>query len=94
MVGGENIQFVFISVDPNRDYRRPSSGNTWTILIRALSAWTGDNAQIGNLGRSTRAPHYQVAIAPGMENYPVTHLPAVFLVDPRARYYAVVYAAP
>ena len=32
---------------------------------------------------------YQVAITPGMENYPVYHSAAVFLLDPQARYHAV-----
>jgi cytochrome oxidase Cu insertion factor (SCO1/SenC/PrrC family) len=53
---------------------------------------TGDNAQLGNLAGQLGAA-YEVAITPGMENYPVYHTAAVFLVDPRARYHAV-FAPP
>jgi protein SCO1/2 len=49
---------------------------------------TGNDAQIGNLAGQLGAA-YQVAIKPGMENYPVYHSTAVFLLDPRARYHAV-----
>jgi len=91
MVGGENIQFVFISVDPNRDTARKLRQYVDYFDSSFIGA-TGDNAQIGNLAGQLGAT-YQVAIAPGMENYPVTHTTAVFLVDPRARYYAV-YTPP
>jgi protein SCO1/2 len=49
---------------------------------------TGDSAQIGNLASQLGAA-YQVAITPGMEDYPVSHTAAVFLLDPLARYHAV-----
>ncbi len=48
---------------------------------------TGDNAQIANLAGQLGAA-YQVAITPGVEDYPVYHTAAVFLVDPQARYHA------
>jgi protein SCO1/2 len=91
MVGAENIQFVFISVDPNRDTARKLRQYV-DYFDSSFIGVTGDNAQIGNLAGQLGAT-YQVAIAPGMENYPVTHTTAVFLVDPRARYYAV-YTPP
>jgi protein SCO1/2 len=85
--GAEDIQFVFISVDPNRDtagkLRQYVSYFEPTFL-----GVTGDDAQIANLAGQLGAP-YQVAITPGMDNYPVTHSTAVFLLDPRARYHAV-----
>jgi protein SCO1/2 len=87
MVGAENIQFVFISVDPNRDTASKLRQYV-DYFDSSFIGVTGDNAQIGNLAGQLGAA-YQVAIAPGMENYPVTHTTAVFLVDPRARYYAV-----
>jgi cytochrome oxidase Cu insertion factor (SCO1/SenC/PrrC family) len=49
---------------------------------------TGNDAQIANLAGQLGAA-YQVAITPSMENYPVYHSAAVFLVDPQARYHAV-----
>ena len=49
--GAEDIQFVFISVDPNRD----SAGKLRQYLgyfDTAFLGVTGDNAQIGNLARN------------------------------------------
>ena len=86
-VGAENIQFVFISVDPNRD----TAGKLRQYVDHFDTAFlgvTGENAQLGNLAGQLGAA-YQVAIAPGVENYPVYHSAAVFLLDPRARYHAV-----
>jgi len=85
--GAENIQFIFISVDPNRD----TAGKLRQYVDHFdanLLGVTGDNAQIGNLAGQLGAA-YQVTITPGIENYPVYHSAAVFLVDPQARYHAV-----
>jgi protein SCO1/2 len=85
--GAEDIQFVFISVDPNRD--TASKLRQYVDYFDAtFLGVTGDNAQIGNLAGQLGAA-YQLAIAPGLENYPVYHSAAVFLLDPRARYHAV-----
>jgi protein SCO1 len=86
-VGAENIQIVFISVDPNRD--TADKLNQYVTYFHAtFLGVTGDDAQIGNLAGQLGAA-YQVAITPGMENYPVYHSTAVFLVDPQTRYHAV-----
>ena len=86
-VGAEDIQFVFISVDPNRDTASKLRQYV-DYFDTAFLGVTGDDAQIGNLAGQLGAA-YQVVITPGMENYPVYHSAAVFLVDPRARYHAV-----
>ena len=86
-VGAEDIQFVFISVDPNRDTASKLRQYVEYFDTTFLGV-TGDNAQIANLAGQLGAA-YQVAITPGMENYPVYHSTAVFLLDPRARYHAV-----
>jgi len=86
-VGAENIQFVFISVDPNRDTASKLRQYV-DHFDTAFLGVTGDSAQLGKLAGQLSAA-YQVAITPGMENYPVTHSAAVFLLDPRARYHAV-----
>jgi len=89
--GAKDVQFVFISVDPNRD--TPSKlGQYVTYFDTSFLGVTGDNAQLGNLADQLGAT-YQLAITPGMENYPVYHTSAVFLVDPRTRYHAV-FAPP
>ena len=85
--GAEDIQFVFISVDPNRDTASKLRQYVDYFDTSFLGV-TGDNAQIANLAGQLGAA-YQVAITPGMENYPVYHTTAVFLLDPRARYHAV-----
>jgi protein SCO1/2 len=90
-VGAKDVQFVFISVDPNRDtagkLRQYVSFFDPTFL-----GVTGDDAQLGNLAGQLGAA-YEVAVTPGMNDYPVYHTAAVFLVDPRARYSAV-FAPP
>jgi len=90
-VGAEDVQFVFISVDPNRDTASKLRQYV-TFFDTTFLGVTGDNAQLANLAGQLGAV-YQVAITPGMENYPVYHTAAVFLVDPRARYHAV-FAPP
>jgi protein SCO1/2 len=86
-VGAEDTQFVFISVDPNRDTASKLRQYVDYFDTTFLGV-TGDDAQIGNLAGHLGAA-YQVAITPGMENYPVYHTTAVFLVDPRGQYHAV-----
>jgi protein SCO1/2 len=86
-VGAEDIQFVFISVDPNRD-TAGKLGQYVDYFDTTFLGVTGDDAQIDNLACQLGAT-YQVAITPGVENYPVYHSMAVFLLDPQARYHAV-----
>ena len=89
--GAKDVQFVFISVDPDRDTAGKLRQYV-TYFDAAFLGVTGDNAQLGNLAGQLGAA-YQLAITPGIENYPVYHTAAVFLVDPRARYHAV-FAPP
>jgi protein SCO1/2 len=89
--GAEDVQFVFISVDPNRDTAGKLKQYV-TYFDATFLGVTGESAQLGNLAGQLGAA-YQVAITPGMENYPVYHSAAVFLVDPRARFHAV-FAPP
>ena len=85
--GAGEVQFVFVSVDPNRD--TPSKLGQYVGHFDAtFLGVTGDNAQIANLTGQLGAA-YQVTITPGMDDYPVDHTMAVFLLDPRARYHAV-----
>ena len=89
--GAKDVQFVFISVDPNRD-TAGKLGEYVTYFDTSFLGVTGDNAQLGNLAGQLGAA-YEVAVTPGMNDYPVYHTAAVFLVDPRARYHAV-FAPP
>ena len=85
--GAKDVQFVFISVDPNRD-AAGKLGQYVSYFDTAFLGVTGDNAQLGNLAGQLGAA-YEVKITPGMENYPVYHTVSVFLVDPQARYHAM-----
>jgi len=87
MAQAEDIQFVFVSVDPNRD-TVAKLGEYVSYFDAEFLGATGNSGQIANLAGQLGAP-YQVTITPGVENYPVTHTTAVFLLDPRARYHAV-----
>jgi protein SCO1/2 len=89
--GAQDVQFVFISVDPNRD-TAGKLGQYVTYFDATFLGVTGDDAQLGNLAGQLGAA-YQLEVKPGTENYPVYHTAAVFLVDPRARYHAV-FAPP
>lgn len=86
-VDAEDIQIVFISVDPNRDTASKLKQYVTHFHATFLGV-TGDNFQIGNLAGQLGAA-YEVSITPGMENYPVNHAAAVFLVDPQTQYHAV-----
>jgi protein SCO1/2 len=90
-VSAKDVQFVFISVDPNRD-TAGKLGQYVSYFDTTFLGVTGDNAQLSNLAGQLGA-EYQVAITPGRDDYPVYHTAAVFLVDPRARYHAV-FAPP
>ncbi len=89
--GAEDVQFVFISVDPNRDTAGKLRQYV-TYFDASFLGVAGDDAQLGKLAGQLGAV-YQVEVKPGAENYPVYHTAAVFLVDPRARYHAV-FAPP
>lgn len=83
----KDIQFVFISVDPNRD-SSGELGHYVSYFDPTFIGVTGDSSQIGNLAGQLGAA-YEIPSSPGTANYPVYHTPAVFLLDPRARYHAM-----
>ena len=89
--GAEPVQFVFVSVDPDRD-----TVGRLGPYVRSFDASfvgvTGADAQIANLAGQLGA-FYEVAATPGAERYSVSHSAALFLLDPRARRHAV-FAPP
>jgi protein SCO1 len=87
-VGADDVQFVFISVDPNRD-TASKLGQYIGYFDPAFLGVTGDNAQIAGLAAQLGAAYQVATVIPGMDNYPVYHSPVVFLLDPRARYHAM-----
>lgn len=89
--GDANVQFVFVSVDPNRD-TAGKLGPYVRAFDTSFVGVTGDDAQIAKLAGQLGA-FYEVASTPGAQDYSVTHSAAVFLVDPQARQHAV-FAPP
>src|SRR5881296_4167356 len=73
--GAKDVQFVFISVDPNRD-TADKLRQYVTYFDTTFLGVTGGDAQLGNLAGQLGAA-YEVAITPGVENYPVYHTAAV-----------------
>src|SRR5207247_5233549 len=73
-VGAEDLQFVFVSVDPNRD-TASKLGQYVEYFDATFLGVTGDTAQIGNLARQV-GDAYQVRIAPGMTHCRVSHTAA------------------
>lgn len=90
-VGVENFQFVFVSVDPNRD-TVGKLGPYVRYFDASFVGVTGDNAQIANLAGQLGA-FYEVAATPGAQNYSVSHSAVLFLLDPQARQHAM-FAPP
>ena len=86
-VGIEGIQFVFISVDPNRDTAVKLKQYVEYFDSTFLGV-TGNDGQIAKLAALLGA-EYRIAFKPGEKNYPVYHTSAVFLVNPRAHYHAI-----
>ena len=86
-VAPEELQFTFVSVDPQRD--SPEEIERYvTFFEPRFVGVTGSEAQLTNLSRQLGAA-FKVEYAPGAENYPVYHTGAVFLVDPSARLHAI-----
>lgn len=84
---GSDPQFVFVSVDPNRDTPTKLKQYVRHFDARFVGV-TGVDRQIANLAGQLGA-RYEVRIKQGSDNYPVYHTPAVYLVDPKARFHAI-----
>jgi protein SCO1/2 len=81
------IQFVFVSVDPNRDSARHLKQYVAHFNATFIGV-TGGDREIANLTAQMGA-RYDVLAESDTDSYPVSHTDAVFLVDPRARHLAV-----
>jgi len=89
--GAKEVQFVFISVDPNRDTVGMLREYV-TYFDPSFLGVTGDDTQLRNLAGQFGAI-FQIAATPGVKDYPVYHSAALFLVDPQVRFHAV-FTAP
>jgi protein SCO1/2 len=85
--GDEQVQLVFVSVDPGRD--DPATLKRYVGAFDAgLIGATGADAEIRRLADQLGAA-YEVLPGSDPKLYPVVHSPAVYLLDPQARYHAV-----
>lgn len=82
-----DIQFVFVSVDPHRDTARLLKQYVAHFNATFIGV-TGNDREIANLAGQL-GTRYEVLATSGTDSYPVNHSAAVFLLDPRARYHAV-----
>jgi protein SCO1/2 len=85
--GADDVQIVFVSVDPGRDSIDKLKQYTRTFDPSVVGV-TGADAKLRELTEQLGAA-YEVAPAPGQENYPVVHSSAVYVLDPQARLHAL-----
>lgn len=84
----QEIQGIFISVDPNRD--TPESLKAYvSYFSNKLTGVTGDTAQLEAFSRQLSALYTIQANDPQKpeDNYLVTHNSTIFLIDPQGRLY-------
>jgi protein SCO1/2 len=84
----QDIQFVFISVDPARDKAAQIQRYVQYFDPSFLGA-TGSIGQLTNLTRQLGAP-FRAEPATSENVYEVTHSSAVYIVDPLAQYTGVI----
>lgn len=88
----KNTQFVFVSVDPERD--------TTEVLARYINYYnpdftglTGTAEEIKQLTSSLGVPYFIGEHEPGQVNYTVDHSGAIILINPQGEFQAV-FSAP
>lgn len=82
-----HTQFVFVSVDPQRDTPEQLSKYV-PNFSKTFVGVSGKEKQIKKLTRQFGVA-YEIVKSPGKRDYLVNHTAAVFLVGPRGRYRAV-----
>ena len=90
-VHNKNTQYVFVSLDPERD--TPAVLQTYTgYFQREFLGVSGGHDELGKITRSLGVYYRRAAAAAGA-NYAVDHSSAIFLIDPQARLHAL-FSAP
>lgn len=87
---GDNVQVLFVSVDPKRDTPERLAQYAPFFGPRVRGA-TGDSANLSRLTEALGVVYAQVGDG-GDPNYLVDHSSAVLLIDPEAHLYAVMTA--
>ena len=85
------IQYVFISVDPERDTREVREKYTAYFSPEFLGV-SGSHEELAKLAKTMGVYYRKTPVPPG-GIYHVDHSAAIFLIDPQARLHAV-YSAP
>lgn len=85
--GTEDVQFVFVSVDPGRD-NSDKLKHYVKYFNKEFIGVTGENNEIARLAGQLGA-HYEVLDKSGGKNYGVNHTAAVFLVDKKGRFFGL-----
>jgi protein SCO1/2 len=84
--GSQNIQFVFISVDPKRDTAAILKQYT-SYFDPSIIGVTGTELELRNLTQQLDA-RFEVASALDSKSYQVYHTSGIFLINPQGRYLA------
>jgi protein SCO1/2 len=82
------VQFVFISIDPERDTPE-KLGQFVSYFNGTFIGATGTNDAISALTRQLGVIYARVAENPGADNYLMDHSASVLLFDPAGRFHAV-----
>jgi protein SCO1/2 len=84
----DDVQFVFITVDPERDTPE-KLGQFVSYFNGAFIGVTGSNAAISELTRQLGVIFARVTDNAGADNYLMDHTASVLLFDPAGRFHAV-----
>lgn len=84
--GTKNVQFVFISVDPERDTAIKLKQYT-DYFDPSIIGVTGTELELRNLTQQLDA-HFEIEAAQDKNNYQVYHTSAIFLINPQSQYVA------
>ena len=85
--GTEDVQFVFVSVDPGRDNSDKLKSYVKYFNKEFLGV-TGDKNEIARLAGQLGA-HYEVLDKSGRKNYGVNHTAAIFVIDKKGQYFGL-----
>jgi protein SCO1/2 len=86
--GAQNVQVVFVSVDPDRD--TPKQLKTYLaspVFPKNIIGLTGTPAQVAAAARAYDVFYQKDGTGP---NYTVDHSTAIYLMDPQGRYHGVI----
>lgn len=83
----DDMQFVFISVDPGRD-DLPKLKKYITYFNKDFVGVTGNQEQLAKLAKQLGA-HHEVLNKGGKKDYAVNHTAAIFITDKEARFFGL-----